>query len=377
MKIGIITIHSIINYGSALQAYALQRYISSLPNCEAEIIDYVYPNKFHKKKQGIIKKMRGLCRITIDYLIWHKKARETRFKLFSKKFHNVSKERYESIESIQKNPPIYDIYATGSDQVWNIHSLKNDPVMYCFFAPQEAKKIAFGASMVVKRLPSQYIDDVRSHLSSYTAIGMREHSGVEIVHSLNLPSHIVIDDTCDPTLLLSASQYDEVIKDSKIKIKGNYVLVYYLDYAFNPHPAIEQVTEVIYNRYQLPIIFLGSSKIKYKGKYQYFSNVGPSEFVHLVKNAVYVVTSSFHGLMFSLIFRKAFTAIIPSPEENDTRITDVLGIVGLEKRVAIGCEPWKGEIDILSPYTPQIEENINRYINHSQRFLQEALKVKI
>ena len=123
MKIGIITIFGITNYGSALQAYAKQKYISTLPNCKAELINYVYPNKFHKSKKGtLIKKIRNKAHVIKEILFNYKYQRKYKFKQFGKKFHILSPQEYKSIEEIEKNPPLYDIYVTGSDQVWNIYS---------------------------------------------------------------------------------------------------------------------------------------------------------------------------------------------------------------------------------------------------------------
>lgn len=142
MKIGIITIFGIANYGSALQAYALQKYISTLPNCEVELINYLYPNKFHTlPKKTLKKQIRGKLHIIKEFMFNHKYQRELKFKQFRKKFHKLSQNEYKTIEDIEKNPPIYDLYVTGSDQVWNVYSLKNDPVMYCSFAPIGAKRL--------------------------------------------------------------------------------------------------------------------------------------------------------------------------------------------------------------------------------------------
>lgn len=68
MRIGIITIHRLTNFGTALQAFALQRYLQKNTNCHVEIIDYVFPNAFHKNKKTIIKRIRGWARLFLDYL---------------------------------------------------------------------------------------------------------------------------------------------------------------------------------------------------------------------------------------------------------------------------------------------------------------------
>ena len=374
MKIGIITIFGITNYGSALQAYALQKYISTLPNCKAELINYVYPNKFHKSKKGtLIKKIRNKAHVIKEILFNYKYQRKYKFKQFGKKFHILSPQEYKSIEEIEKNPPLYDIYVTGSDQVWNIYSLKNDPVMYCSFAPSGAKKIAFGASMAIKKLPSEFIQSIQERLSTYSFIGGRESSGVNIINSLGLPNNIIISETCDPTLLLSSEQYSEIAQDSKLNIKGEFVLVYFLDYAFDPHPAIEKVIDTIKKTFKIPIIVIGSSKIHCAAHFRYINNIGPSDFVWLMEQATYIITSSFHGLMFSLIFRKPFTAIAPATTDNkDSRIEDVLKTTGLINRM-ITSNSSEISIDISTPFSTTVEFKIHDYINHSKILLHKAL----
>lgn len=114
-----------------------------------------------------------------------------------------------------------------------------------FICPIRSKKIAFGASMAIKKLPSEFIQSIQERLSTYSFIGVRESSGVNIINSLGLPNNIIISETCDPTLLLSSEQYSEIAQDSKLNIKGEFVLVYFLDYAFDPHPAIEKVIDTI------------------------------------------------------------------------------------------------------------------------------------
>ena len=119
MRIGIITIHRLINFGTALQAYALQHYLQKETGHQVEIIDYVFPNSFHKERKKLIKKIRGNIRLTLDYLFESKHKSNKKFHEFQNKYLNLSAEQYPNISSLNENPPLYDIYITGSDQVWN------------------------------------------------------------------------------------------------------------------------------------------------------------------------------------------------------------------------------------------------------------------
>lgn len=368
MKIGIITLHRVPNCGSALQAYALQRYIEKISKeYVVKIIDYKFPNVYHLR--GIKAKIRYVLRkIYCMFLI-----RTYRFKYFYHHYYNLTLRSYSSASSLSINSPKYDIYVTGSDQVWNINTLKNDPVMYCSFAALGAKCIAFGASFSIKELPKEYHDEIRKRLSKYSYIGMRESTGVNILNSLRLNPEIKIMNTCDPTLLLSADDYQRIAMDSNISVSKDYILVYYLNYAYNPNPAISiAITKAVEN-FQCNVIKIGNPGLSYAGKYHSIDSLGPCEFVYLFRNAKYIITSSFHGTMFATIFRKPFVSILPSEEENDSRIKDFLSIIGLSKQ-GIYNKDQNPSFSFTNPFTPIIESNLNSYIEQSKSFLKEALQ---
>ncbi len=371
MRIGIITIHRIINFGSALQAYALQHYLEKTTEQEIELIDYVFPNSFHKKKKTSLKIIRGWVRITLDYLFEKKWTTIKKFHIFHKEYFKLSKEKYPSLYTLNKRPPIYDIYITGSDQVWNPKTLNNDPCFYLCFAPKEKKKIAFSASFTITRLDDKYKPLIKKRLSEYKYIGIREKKGIDIIKDLHLPNNILIMNTCDPTLLLTQKDYDSLIKNPDIHIEGHYILVYMLMYAFNPYPALEYVLKELQDKTGYNIVVIGDRRFKYHKPYQFIKGIGPSEFLWLVKHASYIVTSSFHGTMFSLIYRKPFYAI--SPHNEDSRIKDILEIIKLDNRI-IFCENKTPLITTSNPYTLQVESLLTKFISSSKDFLGEAIK---
>ena len=373
MKIGIITIHSIINYGSALQAYALTKYINSNTHHNAEVIDYIYPNKFHKEKKTFLKKIRGIGRICYEILFKKFIIKRILFKRFVKNEIPLSANKYNSIKKINKKPPQYDLYITGSDQVWNPNTLMGDPTYYLNFVPYDKNKIAFSASFAIKEINTEHKLKIREYLSQYSYIGIREKTGISILKDLNLPNHIKISNTCDPTLLVDTSTYIALSKKSSININYKYILVYHLDYAFNPYPALNEVINIIEDKYKLPIIIIGSYKIKYKGIYKTYENLGPYEFLYLFKNAEYIITSSFHGTIFSIIFRQKFNSIIPDTKSKDTRIQDLLNCLGLTES-GIHSDTIEPQIKFSNPYTEEVEKNITEYKKHSMSFLLSSLK---
>lgn len=155
-KVGVITMHSVINYGSFLQAYATQTIIEKL-GYECEIIDYQFPNDWHFKR-GVF----GVSGIKSQLLnIIHKVGikpghrKKTKLKKATKKYLHLSK-MYRNPCEIKRTPPIYDIYVTGSDQTWNPKHTKGDDVFLLSFAPENAKKISFSASIAGRYLSEDY-----------------------------------------------------------------------------------------------------------------------------------------------------------------------------------------------------------------------------
>lgn len=370
MRIGIITIHKLANFGTALQAYALQHYLQKTTEHQIEIIDYNYPNSFHYEQKKLIKKIRGYVRILLDYIFEKKYECNNKFLEFQKEYFNLSVANYPNVTSLNENPPLYDVYITGSDQVWNTKTLKNDPNFYLCFAPKDKPRIAFSACFANSTLDDRYKSSIRERLSKYKYIGVREKSAVEIINNLHIPKDILVCNTCDPTLLLSKEDYIRISSKSKINIKDNYILVYMLMYAFNPYPALENVLKKIERQTELPIIVIGDHRFKYKGKYKFIKGIGPSDFLWLFEHASYVVTSSFHGTMFSLIYRKPFIAI--SPCTGDSRIKDVLEETGLTNNLVFNNNE-EPNIITTNPYTENVERKIKSFIDTSKNFLDTAI----
>lgn len=370
MRIGIITIHRLVNFGTALQAYALQRYLQKTTVHQVEIIDYVFPNSFHKKPKTIIKRMRGYARLMLDYLFEKKHKYKKNFRRFQNKYFCLSAEHYPTVKSLEKNPPIYDIYITGSDQVWNTKTVNNDANFYLCFASKGKPKISFSACFSNTALESKYKSSVKERLSDYKFIGVRENSAVDIIKDLHIPQEIIVRNTCDPTLLLSKEDYSAISAESDLSIKGKYILVYILMYAFDPYPALGEVLKHVQEQTSLPIIVIGDRRFKYDGKYKFIKGIGPADFLFLFEHASYVVTSSFHGTMFSLIYRKPFTAI--SPDAGDSRINDVLEVIGLTDNLVHNNEE-RPICSTTNPYNDVVEKKICNFIKSSKEFLNTAI----
>ena len=374
MRIGIITLHKVLNFGSALQAYALQHFLEKQGYTETELIDYKYPNKFHKGKFKLDKPTIRIFLGTFKDFIFNKR-RDTnrRFRDFYKEYFNLSPREYKSIEQIEKDPPLYDLYITGSDQVWNVNTLKNDPVMYCSFAPQNAEIISFGSSFTNKTLPVKYQEDVKRRLKRYKKIGVREQSSIEILIDLGLTSHKEVMVTCDPTLLLTKEDYHELALKSELKIEDDFILVYGLTYAYNPEPALSSIVDNVARQLNCKVYTLWFRHPHFKSEHKEIWGIGPCEFCYLFEHAKFIITSSFHGTMFSVINRKPFVSIVPRKNEKDTRIKDFLDKVGLKQNYVF-ADSTDYQLNMENVYNNSVEDNISSIISESIDFLLSALK---
>ena len=155
-SIGIITIHKINNYGSVLQAYALQKVCIDL-GYKVEIIDYDFPNSFHlNNKYAMLsdtqpnepKLIKALFALAL--VRQHKGIRS-----FIDNYQHLSEKKYHEVDDFTSDPPTYDIYLTGSDQLWCPRHCNGDPAYLLFFAPDNALKISYAASIGVNAIPQE------------------------------------------------------------------------------------------------------------------------------------------------------------------------------------------------------------------------------
>ncbi len=369
-RIGIMTMHKVLNYGSALQAYALQHHISSTGN-DAELIDYIFPNG-KRKSAGSIKAT--IINSVANALVYFpKKRKKQRFAAFYDSYFNCSKEQFNSPEELMEFKPEYDVLITGSDQVWNPKHIKDDLSFFLPFAGKEMPKYSYGSSFSTATIPDTLSETFRKNLMRYNQISVREKSGLEIVKNLTGKE---ADFVCDPTLLLTKEEWSAMADkaDNKFQFpKGKYILVYLLRYAYDPYPAVTDIINKIQEELQLPIVVLDPSLSE--SKFKNSTNVrdaGPLEFLKLVRDAAFVVTSSFHGTAFSLNLEVPFFSIIKERGRFDTRMTDLLDRAGADRDIVYNASVDKPfEMD----YTT-VSKNIADFRDKSKEFINSIMQTK-
>lgn len=328
MKVGIITFHASHNYGSMLQAYALQQTVLSLGH-RCEIIDLrtdvqkkVYQPFLMQK--GWIKKIKAL---RYPFLAMADVRKYKMFEDFMRQRYILTTELYTSVEELKNADFDFDCYISGSDQIWNTSCVDFSTAYFLDFVCH-GKRIAYAPSMGA--IPREQVEHgfdsfISDCLSKYSAISVREEDTAMRVREI---TECDVKITVDPTLLLSPSTWLEIAGPQPL-IKGNYVLLYAPWYE-NYQELYEQAATFAEKNNITVVCTIPSAYNKWRrNKYfEYHIAVGPLEFLNLIKFSQYVLSGSFHAIVFSLIFGKSFYAY---KGMDDGRISQILKLTELEK----------------------------------------------
>lgn len=364
-KVGLLTMHRVFNYGSILQAYATQKIIETLGH-QCEIIDYQYPNKLHQTSAFDIRWLTGLLlQIKQGFPEWRRRRKFRRF--YAKYFHLTK--YYPTKESLEQNPPMADTYIVGSDQTWNTRHIKNDTTFLLSFVPAGKKKMSFSCSAARLDYAPAFSAMFTTYINDFSAISVREKNTQVMVRKL-LERNAPI--TLDPTLLLDAKEWSDIASQSEMQVRKPYILVYVLKYSFYPYPLVTKIIRRIYQLTKYHVVCIRYSareKLGIGDATYYNESISPEDFVYLFQNASYVVTSSFHGTAFSLIFNKCFFSIV-NPESSDDRIMSLLTLLSIPER---GISEDKDLSDNLDIDYEMINEKLEKERNKSIDYLRNNI----
>jgi hypothetical protein len=331
-KIGILTFHFADNYGAVLQVYALQTYLLSLGH-EVKIIDY-HPDYVTKGGGFHLPTNRRKIKadIVIAYLriqrlyawLFDRSEQKKLFSDFRRTFLSIDNGNYPDAKSIRENPPDYDAYICGSDQVWNPSVQYGvDPVYFLDFGSKKTRRISYAASFGKNTLDDEAKPRVASLLSRLDHISVREKSGIKIIKQLTgLTPHCLPD----PTLLLD--DYTSVTAEPEIREQ------YLMSYVLRCGDVVGDIQKYVADQLDLKIIVPNNPLKRWKdvGDVVY---CGPREWLGYIKNARIVITNSFHGTVFSIIFKKPFITVglTGKKEGLNERAISLLEMVGLKERL--------------------------------------------
>lgn len=328
MKVEIITLHRITNFGSMLQTYATQTAIEGLGH-KTEVLDYVPEGMSFKRAiwpkndVPVLKKLIKFLPLFAVNLIEYSDVSR-----FLKKYIHLSSKRYKCYQDIVTDIPVAEAYLSGSDQVWNTQN-NNPPedlkAYYLGFVPEGKKRIAYAGSFGKNTFTEDEKKIIKEYIAKYDFISVREDDGLNILHRFGFDNgvHVV-----DPTLLLRGEDWKKFASVKKSP-KPGYVFVYNL----NRNDLIKEVAKAIAKEKGLRIINFADTFDFIKGAKNRLHNTA-EDFVNHIANADYVVTDSFHGTAFSLNLNRQ-VIVVKAPRYN-SRIESILRVAGLLETRLVG-----------------------------------------
>lgn len=337
MKIGIITTFRQANFGSVLQAFSLQFVLEKM-GYDAKLIDYKYPNFYHykngypRKSFWVTKKYK--LRLFLGKIGLKPKNKMLLMNDFISQ-NIICTKTYSSKRQLQSNPPLFDVYISGSDQIWNPNTMFGDMSYFLDFAPEAAKKIAYSSSFSCDKIPKKYQQEYQYFLKQYQSIFVREKNGKQIAEALTGRTDIEV--VLDPTLLIDKNEWSKYADKSSLKnIPREYILFYMLAYTYNPQNKMAEILNKLQNQYKIPILSLSEKPADFNGEFiqiEQTQSVGIYEFLDLFRNARIVVTSSFHGTAYALNFGKPLLALSDGEKKSDDRISTIMEKMEVNKQL--------------------------------------------
>lgn len=309
-KVGIITLNGYFNYGNRLQNYGLEQAISYLGyEPETVIVDTNSLNASANSISTVATKLKRMTAVDISKAVV-KKSKRFVYKLIyghrktirDGKFVEFSSTYLKETNFLLSEENIssditedYDYFVLGSDQVWNPNFTKASPIYFLRFV-ERSKRITYAPSFSVPNIPDEYLDSYKQWLCDFKKLSVREADGARLIKELTgLDAPVLVD----PTLLLTDKEWLSIRKEASNKPTKNYIVTYFLGGATK---AQRRELNNFSKRHDFDVINLGD--VREKITYQ----TGPSEFIDYIKDCSIVLTDSFHGIIFSILFKKPFIA---------------------------------------------------------------------
>lgn len=361
MKIGIITYHRAKNLGAMLQSYALQKTLEKYKG-KCEIIDYRNEKMEESYKVKKIRECKSLKEKIKNILFMKKnKAFEEVRKEFNEKVQTISTKKYNK-NNIKEANNDYDLFVIGSDQVWNVKLNYDDENYFLNFAEDNNKKNSYAASFGTNKINEEQKEKICNQLKTFNKISVREEEGKNVVRELTgRNSELVLD----PTLLLNKYEWENMINNERIE-KEKYIFVYVIAYT----PTLLEFARKLGKERKCKVICFHTSYQKYRGM-KNLTKVSPQDFLNYIKNAEAVVTSSFHGMCFSINLQKEFYYELDENKvNNNSRLKTLATTLNLEDRRIINGKCINNRIN-YSEVTKKLEAERKKSIQFIEELGEE------
>lgn len=314
--IATVTYHKHDNYGAVLQCYALQQAILEMGE-ETEVLNYAcryVQNPFSLtalRKKGPIGYLLGIAG-------WCSRLpRKKSFNAFRKQYLRIGEPV--TREDLSRVEDRYERFIVGSDNVWNTQITNFDRTYFLDFVSNPEKKASYAASFGVGKIPESWQPYCKELLSSFSRLGMREREGAQAIQDLlGKEAEVVLD----PTMLLSGEDWADRFDLDMEAPAEKYVLVYQMV----PSAHLLELAEEAARQLQCSVKVIPFPQGKWMRGKSYFK-AGPEQWLRLLYHAEYIVTDSFHGTVFSILFHKRFSVFI---SQLGSRIQNILTLLGLE-----------------------------------------------
>lgn len=364
-KIGILTFHNVYNYGANLQAYALKQYLLE-QGYRAEIIDY-HNGKLERqyceqlspwfavRKRDWILPWRW--KNVISSWRWYQKTKGA-WELQSQQFVEFQRRYLDYTNEGVKTKDIaamgYDIIIFGSDQIWDTGITGKHERCYWGDSISKVKKISYAASLYSSIITRTEEKNIRKYLPKFDYLSVREEHLAETIRELIGRE---VDVVCDPTLLLTAQRYYRLIGEKQKKERKPYILVYMVS------EGKQLIDVAMQYGYPVKVLHYYVFQTEYNGIDEDIANAGPIQFLELLRDAQGIVTNSYHGTVFSILFQKPFTVVY----EKNARIEHLLKTVDLEDA------HYSGGRALAEANTDNLTR-LNAYTEESKIFLKRSIE---
>ncbi len=371
MKIGIITWFTGPNYGTNLQAIALQYYLRKQGH-DVEVVNCEVESKYARNRRTFIEKIAfqpekyaGKFARNVFFRDAIKSRDEKLKKAILKNC--VLTRRCENEKDLVDTFNSFDLLISGSDQIWN-------PNWYhrFYFADYDGvttRKISYAPSMGVTKIEAEVEPEVRRSISKYDVVSVREDKAVPLLEPyLTHKPEVVVD----PTLLLDSNDWESIFLSTGKAPKEDYVLGIFLEGTISHMHAARRFAAKKHMKY----VYIPYSGISYYQSGDRYADAGLEDLLELLRNAKYVITDSFHITVFSIIYKKQFYTIARFKENpltsQNSRIRNLLRISGLQDReLKYGTRKIVELPDIN--YASRMEM-LQSEIDRSKQFLQESVR---
>lgn len=381
MRVALISFTHSYNYGANFQAYALEKYIEdSCTDVKCCYICYsrdfisasfhwlwqkvssVISRKDNNPSWSIKEYVKVVFQRSGEGLNVETKAQFKKFwNLMSYDFNNKKPYRKKDLIELNKR---YDLFFSGSDQIWNCGRLYLDSTYMLDFVSNDLKKFSYAPSLGMHSIPDKYYLAYKKYLSSFKELSCREKEGADIISALTGRK---VEHVLDPVFLLNSNEWSDLARQSDLSneslYKKKYILVYTLSNDKGFISSIKTYSDIA----KKEVLVINDTNCNGR-------STGPFEWLYLFSHADEIFTDSFHGTAFSIIFNKQFMSYIPEDsffQDSRSRITDLLSKLGLQSRIIsdLSCITENEKIDYN-----EVNSKLACLITQSKGYLDRCLR---